>query len=131
MKKWRSKGHKLDIFENDKTITVQTIIVKEEDRKTGVGSEIMEDIIRYADKKGKRIELTPALKDDFHGTTSRSRLKKFYKRFGFVENKGRNKDFTVNADKMYRDPKVQYSTEDAKDFFIKQNIAFLKEQKKE
>ena len=34
-----------------------------------------------------------------------SRLKDFYKQFGFVENKGRNKDFTI-SDSMYRLPQT-------------------------
>ena len=36
--------------------------------------------------------------------TSQARLKKFYKKFGFVENKGRNKDFEI-SELMYREPK--------------------------
>jgi len=61
----------------------------------------MQDIIDYADKNKKKIVLTPST--DFGGT-SVNRLKSFYKRFGFVENKGRNKDFQIR-DTMYRLPK--------------------------
>ena len=46
------------------------------------------------------IILTPS---DSFGATSILRLKKFYKRFGFVENKGRNKDFQLSCG-MYRKP---------------------------
>ncbi len=63
----------------------------------------MRDIVDYADATGKRVVLTPGQKDDRHGTTSRSRLVTFYKRFGFVENKGRAKDFTI-SESMYREP---------------------------
>lgn len=66
-----------------------------EDRKQGVGTSVMKEICKYADENKMRILLTAAVKDDFHGTTSNSRLKSFYKRFGFVENKGRNKDFST------------------------------------
>jgi GNAT superfamily N-acetyltransferase len=73
-------------------------------RKQGRGSAALKDIVAYADKHNMRITLTPALRDERHGTTSRSRLVKFYKQFGFVENKGRNTDFTI-SEYMYRDPK--------------------------
>ena len=44
------------------------------------------------------IYLTP---DTSFGGTSINRLKRFYKRFGFIENKGSNKDYEIN-DTMYR-----------------------------
>lgn len=51
--------------------------------------------------------LTPS--KDFGGTSVK-RLTDFYKRFGFVENKGKNKDFTIR-DTMYRVPEVSAQTE--------------------
>ena len=57
-------------------------------------------IINYADNKSKMIQLTPS--KDFGGTVSR--LIKFYKRFGFVENKGKHKDYEISY-LMYRLPK--------------------------
>ena len=84
----------LNLFEDRRgDIKLDTIIVDKSKRKGGVGSKAMQDIIDYADKNNKRVKLTPAIQDDFQGTTSQARLKKFYKKFGFVENKGRNKDF--------------------------------------
>lgn len=74
-------------------------------RNQGHGSLIMRSLVAHADERGMRMRLTPALKDDNWGTTSRARLVRFYKRFGFVENKGRNKDFTLGPVEMYRDPK--------------------------
>jgi GNAT superfamily N-acetyltransferase len=82
------------IRKNDDLI-LDTIIVSKKDRKQGVGTSVMKEICKYADENKMRILLTAAVKDDFHGTTSNSRLKSFYKRFGFVENKGRNKDFST------------------------------------
>jgi GNAT superfamily N-acetyltransferase len=73
-------------------------------RSQGVGTKAMEELIAYADQLGKRITLSPGLPDDAQGTTSRSRLVKFYKRFGFKENKGRNRDFSTR-DGMIREPK--------------------------
>lgn len=69
----------------------------------GSGTAAMQDLVAYADKVGRRLVLSPAQKGDPHGTSSRSRLVKFYKRFGFVENKGRAKDFTV-SEAMIREP---------------------------
>lgn len=69
----------------------------------GIGSKAMQRIIAFADERGLRVTLTTGQKDDGFGTTSTSRLIKFYKRFGFIENKGRNKDFAI-SDNMYREP---------------------------
>ena len=89
---------------NPDTIKLDSIIVNKESRKEGVGSAVMQELTNYADAHGQRIVLTPGQKDDGHGTTSRSRLVKFYRRFGFKENKGRNKDFTISAG-MIREPR--------------------------
>lgn len=70
----------------------------------GIGSQAMQRIVGFADARGLRVTLTTGQRDDGFGTTSQSRLVKFYKRFGFVENKGRNKDFAI-SDNMYREPR--------------------------
>ena len=92
------------VYENKDTITLSMFEVPKAQRQQGIGSAVMNDLIKYADENHKRIVLTPGLRDPRHGTTSRSRLIKFYKRFGFVENKGRAKDFTI-SNSMYRDPR--------------------------
>jgi len=85
-------------------IKLDTIIVNKEDRGKGIGSKVMEELCDYADRNQKIITLTPAVKDDYQGTTSQSRLIDFYKKFDFVLNKGRNKDFTI-SELMFRLPK--------------------------
>ncbi|MCK4871066.1 MAG: hypothetical protein KAS93_08155, partial [Gammaproteobacteria bacterium] len=100
----KKQGVNLGIYEQPNEIHIQTIIVPKEIRRQGIGSEVMSQVVEYADSVGKLLTVTPAEKDDFHGTTSKARLKRFYKRFGFVENKGRNKDFSINARDMYREP---------------------------
>jgi len=98
--------YNLDAFflhERGDTISLSSMIIPKEERKQGIGTAIMTDLINYADANNKRIILSPGMQDDRHGTTSRARLVKFYKRFGFVENKGRNKDFAI-SDGMYRNP---------------------------
>jgi GNAT superfamily N-acetyltransferase len=89
----------LDIAEKNGVINLSRIVVPKEQRGTGVGSGIMKQLVDYADATGSRITLTPST--DFGGT-SVSRLKDFYKQFGFVENKGRNKDFSTR-ETMYRE----------------------------
>ena len=91
------------VYEKDDLITLGMLEVPKANRKQGVGTAVMNELINYADENRKRIWLTPGLPDDRKGTTSRGRLVKFYKRFGFVENKGRNKDFTLTVG-MYRLP---------------------------
>ena len=75
------------------------LVVPKEFRKQGVGTTVMEILTRYADDHNMRMVLTTGVKDPHLGTTSASRLKKFYKQFGFVENHG--KDFRI-SDNMIR-----------------------------
>lgn len=84
-------------------LKLNMIAVPRERQGQGVGSAAMQEIADYADRNGLRLVLRTGEKDDGFGTTSRNRLKSFYKRFGFVENKGRNKDFSVSED-MIRSP---------------------------
>lgn len=67
----------------------------------GNGTRFMEDLARLADEKGWTLDLTP---DTSFGATSIKRLKNFYKRFGFKDNKGRNTDF-FTRESMVRRPK--------------------------
>jgi len=95
----------LSMFESRGDLRLDVLITHKKDRNKGTGTKVMQEITDYADQNSLRILLSPAVQDDFQGTTSRSRLVKFYKRFGFVENKGRNKDFRI-SEGMYRDPET-------------------------
>lgn len=97
--KLESSGIIADLSENDTLITLSRIVVPKEKRNTGIGTDAMQQIIDYADQSGKRVALSTS--SDFGG--SKERLKEFYKRFGFVENKGKNKDFSI-SETMYREP---------------------------
>jgi hypothetical protein len=83
---------KIGISENKDNIILDKIVVPENARDSGQGTDFMVQLVRDADKKGKAIGLTPST--DFGG--NKKRLTEFYKRFGFVENKGNNKDFTIS-----------------------------------
>ena len=81
-------------------IYLAIIVVDEDERYAGYGTSFLEDLCEWADSRGKIITLTP---DDDFGASSVGRLIKFYKRFGFVENKGKNTDFT-HKQHMHRLP---------------------------
>lgn len=99
---WKSAGVSIDAYPTkDGQISLSKIVVDKDKRGGGLGSQAMSDIVKYADETGATVRLSPST--DF-GATSVNRLKDFYKRFGFVENKGQNKDFTI-SDSMYRPPK--------------------------
>ena len=98
--KWRGKGLDIYVFEGASGfVIISELVVPKELRKEGLGTAFMQDITRWADSAGKDMALTP---DTTFGGTSVGRLKKFYKRFGFVENKGRNKDFRVRETMIRR-----------------------------
>ena len=102
VKAWmQSQGIKESIYEGDGTITLSRIIVPRENRGAGLGTEALRKLTEYADRTGQRIVLTPS--KDF-GASSVARLTTFYKRFGFVENKGRRRDFTTR-ETMIREPR--------------------------
>ncbi|MFW6016304.1 MAG: GNAT family N-acetyltransferase [bacterium] len=101
--KWRNQGITLYVFERENVIILDSIIIPKDMRKQGLGTQIINELSQYADSVNKRIELTTGTKDSYQGTTSQNRLKRFYKRLNFVENKGRNKDFRTRNN-MYREP---------------------------
>lgn len=80
-------------------LSLHKIVVPEAVRNQGTGTKAMQDILNYADAQNKTIALTPS--SDFGG--NKNRLTNFYKKLGFVENKGRNKDFEI-SESMYRSP---------------------------
>jgi GNAT superfamily N-acetyltransferase len=91
----------IDASVGKKDINLSRIVVPKEMRNQGVGTQVMSDLSEYADSIGKRITLTPS--DAFGGSVPK--LKTFYKELGFVENKGKNKDFSTR-EAMYREPQL-------------------------
>ena len=94
------------VNERGDDLILDSLIVGKDKQGQGLGSKAMRMLTDYADLHGKRILLTPGLQDKIQGTTSRGRLVRFYKRFGFKESKGRNIDYALGAGKMYREPKL-------------------------
>jgi GNAT superfamily N-acetyltransferase len=85
-------------------LKLEMIRVPKAARRRGVGTSAMEELVAFADRHQLPVLLTPAVPGDPGGPSSRARLVRFYRRFGFVENKGRAKDFTV-SEGMYREPR--------------------------
>lgn len=85
-------GLKLNLRESLSAVVVDRIEVPESQRQAGTGSKVMQKITDWADASGKTLALTPT--GDFGG--NKTRLTSFYKRFGFVPNRGKNKDFAVS-----------------------------------
>lgn len=94
-------GVKLYLSDRKANIQLNDIIVPEDERNEGVGTKVMEEIVRYADENDRIVTLTP---DSMYGG-SKARLTKFYKRFGFTMNTGRRKDYRFR-DTMVRRPTV-------------------------
>lgn len=86
------------ISDDDSYITLDKIIMNS--KGNGLGSNFMRDLCSWADDHKVIICLTPS---DTFGASSTNRLKKFYKRFGFIDNKGSKTDFN-HKESMYRKP---------------------------
>lgn len=97
---WNSRGVNNGTIMN--SVFIRPFDIKiDEDKQQGLGTEFMEDLCKFADSWNLQIRLSPSVG---LGATSVNRLKKFYKRFGFKENKG--KQFNpVISEKMFRPAK--------------------------
>lgn len=104
--KSRYEGIKLSIYELkiQNHINIDLIVVPDDFRNEGIGTKVVNDVIRYAQKEGSTICLTPASKDDYETFgIDRSGLKRFWKKgFGenadlkFVLNSGKNRDYEIS-----------------------------------
>jgi Large polyvalent protein associated domain 22/Acetyltransferase (GNAT) family len=82
---------------NQGDLTLGSLRVARTAQEQGVGTKALQELTRFADQHQVRVTLSPA--------GDRPRLTRFYQRFGFVENRGRRKDFTIR-ESMYREPSV-------------------------
>jgi GNAT superfamily N-acetyltransferase len=73
------------------SLFLSDLYVKNQFRGTGVGSAVMKDITDYADSRKLPI---PAPESETR--SSLTKLINFYKKFGFVINKGRNVDYLLS-----------------------------------
>ena len=78
----------LELYDNGDYLSLDKIIIPKSERGGGVGTKVMDILIKYSDKVKKPIYLTPS---NDYGASSVSRLTKFYKNFGFVKNTDKSK----------------------------------------
>ena len=76
--------------------------IETETQGNRLGTRLMEEICKWADNNLATLTLTPSTS---FGATSTERLARFYKRFGFVQNAGRNSNFATRQS-MYRNPET-------------------------
>jgi hypothetical protein len=72
-------------------LVISKMVVPEHERNTGIGTDIMTRLTVAADAMHVPMALTPSI--DFGG--SLIRLRTFYRRFGFVTNRGRTRDYAT------------------------------------
>lgn len=87
---------------------LEGIGVKRGAARAGLGTRVLQELTRFADLNGRRLTLNPAHEgyspaEGVAPTTSAKRLVKFYERFGFVENTGKNLNLLI-SEQMYREP---------------------------
>jgi len=100
-----ARGVRLSVSEPRDNISVLSMIdTREAGQGEGIGSEIMGRLTAWADRSGVTLALTP----EKVGNTSKARLTAFYKRQGFVENKGRSRDFATR-ESMIRAPQETFN----------------------
>jgi len=87
------------------SLFLSDLYIKEEFRGQGLGSKVMNSIIQFADNNNLPVVLIPEPDDE---DVSPKQLVDFYKKFGFVLNKGKKTDYSFSdpfATTMYRLPK--------------------------
>jgi len=97
---WRKAGIDFSFVERGDVLTVSKVVVPEGARESGIGTRAMDQLVAWADASGKHLALTPSA--DFGG--SKARLTAFYKRFGFKENKGGSRVFSVTESMIRENP---------------------------
>lgn len=81
-------------------LSLTKIEIFPEYRRKGYATQVMEQVIDYANKQGAIIILTP---DPYLHNISKSNLMNWYKSFGFIMNKGKNRDYR-HQELMYKLP---------------------------
>jgi len=89
------------IYLKENSIEVASIKINDKKkRKQGLGSALMTEIVNLCDKYNLICTLTPEPTE-----TPKAVLLRFYKKFGFVSNMGRYRDFRFR-NSMIRQPKI-------------------------
>ncbi len=83
-------------------MTLSRVVVPEDLRGQGIGTQFMNDFLTHADEIGRPVALSPS--SDFGG--NKNKLTAWYKSLGFAPNKGRARDFST------RETMIRYPQED-------------------
>ena len=105
---WMKGPYGGDQYEPD-IVEIESLVVPEEKRGQGIATDVMFELVRWADSNGYILALDPS--SDFGSSVSR--LRKFYSQFGFSGNKGRKKDYRTRY-AMIRYPKNKVLKEEAR-----------------
>ena len=73
-------------------IYLDFILIAENHRNLGLGTKFMEQLVILADSVNCPLALTP---DTSYGARDEATLENFYKRFGFIKNIGKDRDFST------------------------------------
>lgn len=93
-------GLKLDLSRTSTGLVILSRIeVPAASRGVGVANAVMTALLFEADANGDTVALTPS----DHWGANVNRLRSWYRRLGFVPNKGRTRDLEISED-MYRHP---------------------------
>lgn len=104
----RQRGVQVSLSSRNGVLTLNQIVVPEPQRGQGVGTQAMQDILDFADRNGLTVALTPS--GDFGGSVPR--LRRFYARQGFVNNRGSSRDFRTQ-ESMLREPRAAAAATEA------------------
>jgi hypothetical protein len=99
----RYPGIILYVWETDNQIELANIEVPIEQRHQGIGKRIIDELKSIARRINKPVTLIPQADRGY-----KKKLERFYRDLGFVNNKGRYKDYTISSpfsSTMYWKPK--------------------------
>jgi|LakMenE18May11ns_1017448.scaffolds.fasta_scaffold9620617_2 GNAT superfamily N-acetyltransferase len=82
----------VDAYENKFRIELMNLKVAPEHQGQGIGSKVIQELQHYARSQGKPIVLRPEAERG-----RKKDLERFYKGLGFVDNKGRNIDYSLSS----------------------------------
>jgi GNAT superfamily N-acetyltransferase len=103
IQKYEEQGAELYVVDSPGYWTLSKIVLPEDIRGAGLGTQIMTELCSLADQADVAIFATP---DTTFGASSKARLQGFYRRFGFIPNAGRYKDFR-SRETMVRQPRTR------------------------
>lgn len=89
----------------ERHLSIDQIVVEKEARSAGHGTAAMREVLNWADANGVTVSLTPA--GDLG--TPKAKLVAWYRKLGFVPNKGRARNF-YTRDTMIRAPRSARSS---------------------